>query len=76
VAIRVLPDFWTRDPKRLQRFELEAQAAAALNHPNIVSIFHVGQHNGFPYIVTELPHGKSLRERLRHGPKRLREHRR
>src|SRR5215469_446304 len=73
VAIKVLPDFWSRDPERLDRFELEAQAAAALNHPNIVSIFHVGQYNGSPYIVTELLHGESLREHLRHGPMRVRE---
>ena len=68
MAIKVLPDFWARDPDRLHRFELEVQAAAALNHPNIVSIFHVGQYNGSPHIVTELLHGESLRERLRHGP--------
>src|SRR5215831_13723543 len=69
----MLRDFWSRDPERLHRFELEARAAAALNHPNIVSIFHVGQYNGSPYIVTELLHGESLRERLRHGPMRVRE---
>jgi len=73
VAIKVLPEFWSRDPERLRRFELEAQAAAALNHPNIVSIFHVGQHDGAPYIVTELLHGESLRDRLHHGSMRLRE---
>lgn len=73
VAIKVLPEFWSRDPERLHRFDLEAQAAAALNHPNIVSIFHVGQYNGSSYIVTELLHGESLRERLGHGPMRLRE---
>ena len=43
VAIKVLPEYWSRDSERLRRFELEAQAAAALNHPNIISIFHVGQ---------------------------------
>jgi len=73
VAIKVLPAYWSRDPERLHRFELEAQAAAALNHPNIVSIFHVGQYNGSPYIVTELLHGETLRERLKNGPMRLRE---
>src|SRR5271165_1900120 len=73
VAIKVLPEYWSRDPERLHRFELEAQAAATLNHPNIVSIFHVGQYDGSPYIVTELLHGETLRERIRHGPMRLRE---
>jgi eukaryotic-like serine/threonine-protein kinase len=73
VAIKVLPEYWSHDPERLRRFELEAQAAAALNHPNIVSIFHVGQYEGSPYIVTELLHGETLRERIRHGPMRLRE---
>jgi len=73
VAIKVLPEYWSRDPERLRRFELEAQAAAALTHPNIVSIHHVGRYDGSPYIVTELLHGETLRERLRHGPMRLRE---
>ncbi|MBZ5582658.1 MAG: serine/threonine-protein kinase [Acidobacteriia bacterium] len=73
VAIKVLPDHWSRDPGRLHRFELEAQATAALNHPNIVSIFHVGQHDGCPYIVTELLQGETLRDRLRRGRMRPRE---
>jgi serine/threonine protein kinase/tetratricopeptide (TPR) repeat protein len=73
VAIKVLPECWSRDPERLHRFELEAQAAAALNHPNIISIHHVGQHDGSPYIVTELLQGETLRERLKKGPMRLRE---
>jgi eukaryotic-like serine/threonine-protein kinase len=73
VAIKVLPADWSRDPERLRRFELEAHAAAALNHPNIVSIFHVGQYDGSPYIVTELLQGETLRDRLRKGPMRLRE---
>jgi serine/threonine protein kinase/Tol biopolymer transport system component len=73
VAIKVLPEYWSRDPERLRRFEQEAQATAALNHPNIVSIFHVGQYEGSPYIVTELLQGESLRDRLRKGPLRLRE---
>jgi serine/threonine protein kinase len=73
VAIKVLPEFWSRDPERLRRFEQEAQATAALNHPNIVSIFHVGQYDGSPYIVTELLQGETLRDRLCKGPMRLRE---
>ena len=73
VAIKVLPEYWSRDPGRLRRFEQEAQATAALNHPNIVSIFHVGQYDGSPYIVTELLQGETLRDRLRKGPMRLRE---
>ena len=73
VAIKVLPELWSRDPERLHRFELEAQVTASLSHPNIVSIFHVGQYNGSPYIVTELLHGESLRERLSHGPMPVRE---
>src|SRR5271157_4466580 len=71
VAIKVLPAYGSRDPERLHRFELEAQAAAALNHPNIVSIFHVGQHEDSPYIVAELLQGETLRDRLRKGPVRL-----
>lgn len=73
VAIKVLPDLWSRDPERLRRFELEAQAAATLNHTNVVSIFHIGRHDGSPYIVTELLHGETLRDRLRQGPMPLRE---
>jgi hypothetical protein len=73
VAIKVLSAYWSRDPEHLRRFELEAQAAASLNHPNIVSIFHVGEQDGSPYIVTELLQGETLRESLRRGPLRLRE---
>ena len=73
MAIKVLPEYWSRDSERLRRFEQEAQAAAALSHPNIVSIFHVGEHESAPYIVTELLTGETLRDRLRRGPMRLQE---
>jgi len=68
VAIKVLPEFWSRDPGRPHRFELEAQAAAALKRPNIISIHHVGQYDGSPFIVTELLQGETLREPLQRGP--------
>jgi Tol biopolymer transport system component len=73
VAIKVLPEYWSRDHERLRRFEQEAQATAALNHPNILCIFHVGQYDGSPFIVTELLQGETLRDRLRKGALRLRE---
>ncbi len=73
VAIKVLPASLSRDPDRLRRFQLEAEAAAALNHPNILSIHAIGQQDGSPYIVTELLEGETLRERLRHGALRLRD---
>jgi serine/threonine protein kinase len=52
----------------VRRFDQEARAAAALNHPNIVAIYDVGLENGSPYIVSELLHGQTLRRRLSAGP--------
>src|SRR6185436_2559249 len=67
VAIKVLPAGIT-DPDRLARFEQEARAAAALNHPNILAVFDIGAHDAAPYIVMELLEGETLRERLEAGP--------
>jgi Tol biopolymer transport system component len=67
VAIKVLPAAFARDPDRLRRFQQEAQAVAALNHPNILAIHDFGEHEGSPYIVTELLEGETLRDRLRTG---------
>src|SRR5439155_15884297 len=64
VAIKVLPAAFSADTERLRRFEQEAQAAGALNHPNILVIFHIGMHDGAPYIVSELLEGETLRERM------------
>jgi len=64
VAIKVLPEEVTSNPDRLARFEQEAQAAGALNHPNILTVFEMGTHEGHPYLVTELLEGASLREKL------------
>ncbi|MGA7568161.1 MAG: protein kinase [Terriglobales bacterium] len=68
VAIKVLPASYSADAGRLQRFVQEARSAAALNHPNILSIFDIGEERGAPYIVSELLEGQTLRERIRSGP--------
>ena len=68
VAIKVLPANASSDPGRLQRFEQEARAAAALNHPNILAVYDVGVYDGVPYIVSELLEGQTLRERVSSGP--------
>jgi serine/threonine protein kinase len=67
VAIKVLPASFSADADRLRRFEQEAQAAGALNHPNILAIYDVGTHDGSPYVVSELLEGETLRERLAGG---------
>jgi len=67
VAIKVLPASFSADRDRMQRFEQEARAAAALNHPNILSIFDIGDEHGSLYVVSELLEGETLRERLRSG---------
>ena len=67
VAIKVLPQALSLDADRLRRFEQEALATAALNHPNILAVFDIGTHQGAPYVVSELLEGETLRERLRHG---------
>ena|ERR1051326_8260621 len=68
VAVKVLHSTVRLDPDRRRRFELEARAAGALNHPNIVAIFDIGSENGLMYVVEELLEGETLRERLRRGP--------
>jgi hypothetical protein len=67
VAAKVLPPEFASSPDRLRRFEQEARAVAALDHPNILAIHDVGTHEGSPYLVEELLEGESLRERLRSG---------
>src|ERR1700722_2459585 len=68
VAIKVLPSFVSQDPDRLRRFEQEAQAAAALNHPNILAVHRFGIFEGAPYLVSELLEGETLRQQLERGP--------
>ena len=72
VAIKVLPQALSQDADRLRRFEQEALATAALNHPNILAVFDIGSHEGAPYVVSELLEGETLRDRLRGGSIALR----
>ena len=72
VAIKVLSSSLSNDPDRLRRFEQEARAAAALNHPNILAVYHLGTYEGAPYLVSELLEGSTLREQLSRGPLPLR----
>jgi eukaryotic-like serine/threonine-protein kinase len=67
VAIKVLPSFVASDPDRLRRFEQEATAAAALNHPNILAVYQMGSYEGAPYLVSELLEGEPLREQMQRG---------
>jgi len=66
VAIKSLPPVYL-SPDRLRRFEQEARATSALNHPNILAIFDIGTYENAPFVVSELLEGQTLRERLGHG---------
>jgi len=68
VAVKILPAALAADPDRQRRFEQEARAAGRLNHPNILQIYDVGQHDGQPYLVTEFLDGDTLRERMSGAP--------
>ena len=68
VAIKVLATTTAVSQDQLRRFEDEARAAAALNHPNILSVLDVGSHDGSPYVVFELLAGETVSDRLRNGP--------
>jgi serine/threonine protein kinase len=68
VALKLLPREFTGDPERVRRFELEARSASSLNHPNIMTIFEVGQVDGRHFIATEYIDGQTLRERLSATP--------
>ena len=67
VAVKVLPAVWVSDADRRERFEREARAVAALNHPNITAIHDVGTDAGVPFIVSELLEGATLRELMTPG---------
>jgi serine/threonine protein kinase len=67
VAIKVLPANFSDDQDRLMRFQQEAKATGALNHPNILSVYDTGSHDGAPYLVAELLEGDTLRAKLQGG---------
>jgi TolB-like protein/Tfp pilus assembly protein PilF len=72
-ALKLLPFRFTGDAERLKRFQQEARAVVGLNHPNIVTVYEIGEHRSIHYIAGELIEGETLRERLTHGPMQLSE---
>src|SRR5437870_2270126 len=73
VALKLLPPKFTFDPERVRRFEQEARAASALNHPNIVTIHEIGHFNNARFIVTEFVEGQTLRQLMNEKPFTLNE---
>src|ERR1051325_5235487 len=71
VALKVLPQELTQSESRLRRFKQEARAILALNHPNILTVFEIGEAAGSHYIATEYIEGETLRHRLWRGPLKL-----
>jgi serine/threonine protein kinase/TolB-like protein/Tfp pilus assembly protein PilF len=72
-ALKLLPMRFTGDAERLKRFQQEARAVAALNHPNILTVYEIGQDHSIHYIASELIEGETLRQRLTRGPMQLSE---
>ena len=72
VALKILPDRFAADPERLTRFEREARAAAALNHPHIAALYDVGEADGVHFLVEEHLKGDTLRAKLQDGPLAIR----
>src|SRR6267154_2744553 len=67
-ALKLLPMRFTGDAERLKRFQQEAHAVVGLNHPNILTVYEIGEDHSIHYIASELIEGETLRQRLAHGP--------
>ena len=71
VALKLLPSGFTDDPNRLRRFEQEARAASALNHPNILTIYEIGETDGTQFIATEFVDGETIRQLMARAPMKI-----
>src|SRR5205814_2442728 len=71
VALKLLPDHLLKDPERVRRFQQEARAVLALNHPNIVTVYEIGQEDGTQFIASEFVKGETLRARMAGAPLKL-----
>ena len=72
-ALKLLPMRFTGDAERLKRFQQEARAVVGLNHPNILTVYEIGEDHSIHYIASELIEGETLRQRLTRGPMQLSE---